>query len=829
MPLRLAILILSAAAIGYEVLLIRLFSIIQWQQFAAMVISLALLGYGVSGSCLALVRSRLLSGRSSTPGRAVLIGAVSFGPLSVGAYLLAQRLPFNALALVWEPEQLLWLLLVYLVLALPFLSVGFTIGLCLTVWREEIPRFYQADLLGAGLGAAGVMLALWVLSPERSLLVIGTSGLLAATVASLDSRVAFKRSSTALLAVISLSSMIIPGTWIDLRRSEYKNLSKALLVPGAEVMMERSSPLAVLSVVRSPKVPLRYAPGLSLAYGGILPEQLGIFEDGDGMAVVDRRSPGEGPSGYRDFQVSSVAYQLTENPRVLIVGLGGGGEVISALGHGAASVMVVEQNPQLSALLLGELAEFSGHLLEEPGVEVTVGEPRAFLASRRDAWDLIHLTDMQSLTVSGGGVGAAGVSYLYTVEALEELAEHLTPGGLLSVTRRLRVPPRDSLKLFATAWEALESLERGSAQDSLAMVRSWDAVTLLMKRGGWSSTELEELRAWSRDRWLDVVFLPGMRPEEANRFNRLEKPYLHLGTTALAGEDRQDFIEDYKFLIRPASDDRPFFSHFFRWRALPELIELRGRGGASLVEWGYLVAVGTLLQAILAGSVLILLPLLLRQGWRHGREGSVTTWSFFAALGVAFLMLEIAYIQRVTVYVGNPIFAVATALAAFLVFAGLGSGSVSRLSDSKAQALESKIGFVAGAIVLLCLLHLGLAPVIFRATQALALGWKTLLSVAVVAPLAFAMGMPFPLALQRLGRTHPERIPLAWGINGWATVVSAALAPLVAIHFGLNALVVFAAVCYGLAGLVAGSVGGGGPSRARLAVGSRLEGSGSDG
>ena len=271
MPLRLAILILSAAAIAYEVLLIRLFSIIQWQQFAAMVISLALLGYGVSGSCLALVRSRLLSGRSSTPGRAVLIGAVSFGPLSVGAYLLAQRLPFNALALVWEPQQLLWLLLVYLVLALPFLSVGFTIGLCLTVWREEIPRFYQADLLGAGLGAAGVMLALWVLSPERSLLVIGTGGLLAATVASLDSRVAFKRSSTALLAVVSLFSMIIPGTWIDLRRSEYKNLSKALLVPGAEVMMERSSPLAVLSVVRSPKVPLRYAPGLSLAYGGFFP------------------------------------------------------------------------------------------------------------------------------------------------------------------------------------------------------------------------------------------------------------------------------------------------------------------------------------------------------------------------------------------------------------------------------------------------------------------------------------------------------------------------------------------------------------------------------
>jgi len=308
-----------------------------------------------------------------------------------------------------------------------------------------------------------------------------------------------------------------------------------------------------------------------------------------------------------------------------------------------------------------------------------------------------------------------------------------------------------------------------------------------------------------------VVFLPGMRAEEANRFNRLEEPYLHLGTVALAGAYRDDFIEGYKFLIRPASDDRPFFSHFFRWRTLPELIELRQRGGAALVEWGYLVAVGTLLQAIVAGSVLILLPLLLRQDWRQGSDGSVRTWSFFAALGVAFLMLEIAYIQRVTVYVGNPIFAVATALAAFLVFAGLGSGAVSRLSGSKARALESRIGLVAGAIVLLCLLHLGLVPLIFRTTLALGAGWKTLLSVTVVAPLAFSMGMPFPLALQRLGRTHPERIPWAWGINGWATVTSAALAPLVAIHFGLNALVVLAAACYGFAGLVVGGVGSRGP------------------
>ncbi len=332
------------------------------------------------------------------------------------------------------------------------------------------------------------------------------------------------------------------------------------------------------------------------------------------------------------------------------------------------------------------------------------------------------------------------------------------------------------------------------------MARSWDAVTLLVKRQDWSGRELQDLRDWCQARWFDVVFLPDIRPEEPNRFNRLEEPSLFLGTMALAGENRETFVEDYKFHIRPARDGRPFFSRFFRWRALPELVELRQRGGAFLLEWGYLVVLGTLLQALLAGSVLILLPLLLRKDRQRATRGSVMTWIYFGALGVGFLSLEIAYIQRVTLYMGSQILAVATALSTFLVFAGLGSGWAGRRNRTSGDGLHTRIGLVLGAIVVLCLLHLFIGPLIFRATLAAGLVWKVLCSVIAVAPLAFAMGMPFPLALQRLGRRHAGRIPWAWAINGWSTVVSAALAPLVAIHFGLDALVVLAAVCYGCAG-----------------------------
>jgi hypothetical protein len=219
------------------------------------------------------------------------------------------------------------------------------------------------------------------------------------------------------------------------------------------------------------------------------------------------------------------------------------------------------------------------------------------------------------------------------------------------------------------------------------------------------------------------------------------------------------------------------------------------------LEWGYLVVLGTLLQAILAGSVLILLPLILRKEKQMTGSGAVLTWIFFGALGIGFLLLEIAHIQRVTLYFGGPVFAVATALAAFLVFAGLGSGWAGRFGSSSG-GFELKLGGVLGSIVVLSSLYLAFVPWILRSTLAAGLGWKVVISVLVVAPLAFAMGMPFPLALHRLGHHYAARIPWAWAINGWATVVSAALAPVVAIHLGLSALVVLAAACYGSAAAV---------------------------
>jgi hypothetical protein len=155
------------------------------------------------------------------------------------------------------------------------------------------------------------------------------------------------------------------------------------------------------------------------------------------------------------------------------------------------------------------------------------------------------------------------------------------------------------------------------------MIRSWNTSTLLVRNGDFTSSGIERIREFARSRSFDTAYFPGMRAEEANRFNKLEEPYVHNAAIALLGDGAGDFYERYKFYVEPATDNRPYFFHFFRWQTLPEVMALRRAGGAGLIEWGYLVLVATFVQAAVLGLVLILLPLsLVKHAWPAGTDGS---------------------------------------------------------------------------------------------------------------------------------------------------------------------------------------------------------------
>ncbi len=789
-----AVALLSATALAYEVLLTRLFAIIQWHHFSYMVISLALLGYGASGSFLTLLETRL---RQHFP-RFFVANATLFALSAVASFLIAQRTPFNPLEIGWDWRELGYLLILYLLLAIPFFCVANCLGLILLCCGQQIHRIYAADLTGAGAGALGIIVLLFLAPPALALAILSALGLLAAGMAVMELRQ--PRWSLIGIAALLGALALIPSQWTALRLSDYKGLSQALRVLGAEPVAERSSPLGWLMVVRNPQVPFRYAPGLSLAVTTPLPQQLGLFSDGDALGAITRFTGRREELAWLDGLTAALPYHLLRQPRVLVLGAGGGAEVLQALYFAARQVDAVELNPQVVALLREDFKEFSGGLYDRPEVRIQVAEARGFVVGGAARYDLIQVALLDAFGTTAAGLYALSESYLYTVEAFVQYLTHLQPGGLLAVTRWLQTPPRDSLKLFATAVAALERLGVRDPGQRLALIRGWKTATLLVKNGPFTPQDSEALRAFCRERWFDPAWYPGIHPDEVNRFNVLERPSLYEGAAALLGPERETFLERYKFDVRPATDDQPYFFHFFKWRTLPELLSLRARSGLGQLEWGYLIVVATLLQALLAAVVLILLPLWLG-GRRMAAVARTQRWrvlTYFAAIGVGFMFLEIAFIQKFILFLSHPLYAVAVVLCAFLIFAGLGS-HISQRWDSRRSAVVQAVSGIAGVTGV----YLWLLPPFFQA----ALAWpdpvKILCAVVLIAPLALCMGMPFPLGLMRVSAATPGLLPWAWAINGCASVVSAVLATLLAVHIGFSGVVVAALLVYGLAAVAA--------------------------
>ncbi|HMK13781.1 MAG TPA: SAM-dependent methyltransferase [Burkholderiales bacterium] len=794
-----SIALLSAAVLGCEILLMRLLSIIQWHHFAYMIISIALLGYGASGALVSLAQNKLKQRFAYV----FVACAVLFGICSAGSFFLAQQVPFNPLEFLWDPHQPYRLLLIYLLLFLPFFFAANCICLTFSVFPDHIHRIYSFDILGAGAGSLGIIVALFVFSPLGALKLLGSMGIAAAALACVEC----KLRPRALPALLALGAMLMPLAWhgdfSELRLSPYKELSQALQVKDARIIEQTSSPLALITVVESPLIPFRHAPGLSLNASGEPPPQLGIFSDGDSMSALNRFDQQYQALGYLDYLTSALPYHLIDNPRVLVLGAGAGMDVLQGLYHHAKQIDAVELNSQVVDLVQHRFAGFSGKPYSAPGVRVFVAEARGFVAASREQYDLIQVALVDAFGASSAGLYALSESYLYTVEAFQDYVRHLRPGGMLALTRWVALPPRDALKLFATAVSALEQDGVSQPGKRLVLIRGWKTSTLLVKNGEFSEPEIAAIKTFCRERSFDLEYYPGIKESETNRYNILEQSYYFEGAQALLGTQRQDFLERYKFDVTPASDDKPYFFHFFKWRVLPEFLSLKDRGGLPLLEWGYPLLVATLAQALLASLVLIIVPLWAMELRREKAAAPVISrvrvgW-YFLAIGFAFMFIEIAFIQKFILFLSHPIYAVAVVLCAFLIFAGLGSRFSQRLAQKNHALPFSQVAWVVFAICLVALLYLAALPALFKQFIGLPDALKIAISIGLIAPLAFPMGMPFPLGLGSVASRSAPLVPWARGINACASVLGAILATLLAIHLGFTVVIVAALGFYVLA------------------------------
>lgn len=793
--LHVPILLIGAVGIAFEIALMRVFSIAQWHHFAYMIISVAMLGFAVSGTAIALLRHRLEGRERGALAAASLALSVSL----LACYATSQRVPFDTFRLMAEPRQIRHLATLYLVLAVPFFLVSWCITLGLLVDRERVGRVYAFNMAGSGLGAIAVVGLLFLAPPSNLpwLLTIPAAAAYGLIASGLPRR-----------WMLGLGLPLALLLLIDqpVRLSEYKGLSHALRLPDAEIIAETQSPISLLTAVSSPAI--RETPGQLSGYPmgelGELPRQIALYFDGGSASVVSRFDGSLEAFAFLDYVTGALPYRLVDRPRVLVVGSGGGIEVLSALQHGALEVTALEVDPGVPRMLGAELRDFSGRLYERDDVRLVLSEGRGYLGRRSEAdIDLIQVALLDSFNAASAGVHALAESYLYTVEAIGLYLSRLTPEGVLSITRWLKTPPRDAIKLFATMVEAAERFGIAEPARHLAVVRSWNTATLVLSRSPLSDEQVQAIRTFAGERGLDVSYLPGIEPGETNRFTVLEEEIYHEAALAVLSDGRERFYDDYAFHVRPATDDRPYFFRFFRWRSVPLFLEAARGGWFNFVEWGYVALLATVVQAAAIGLVLVILPLaLFARG--IGRRARFDVALYFGALGFAFMFLEIAFIQRLMLFLAYPVYAVAVVLASFLIFAGLGSYTADRRMAGKASDGAAWIKLVrvaAVAIASVGLAYLFVLPAAFR----LGAGWpdvgKILFSVALLAPLCFFMGIPFPAGLQLLADRRARLVPWAWGLNGAASVLGATLATLVAVHFGFRAVVLAAFGLYGTAAL----------------------------
>ncbi|MGI9301387.1 MAG: SAM-dependent methyltransferase, partial [Gammaproteobacteria bacterium] len=748
---RLSIALISAAALAYEILLTRLFSIIHWHHFAYMIISLALLGFGASGAFISFAQ------RSLVPRfpQAYIANATLFGLTSIACFLLAQRLPFSALQIMWDVSHWGWLLLIYLLLFIPFFFAANCICLALATFPAQISRTYAYDLAGAGLGALGIVIVLSRLAPLSALQVVSCTGLAAAVVAALED----KTHRRLPLAVFLLAGAVSMPLWPqpDLEISEYKALSQQLRIPGARIVDTEPGPRGLVAVLESPQVPLRYAPGISVSATAELPNQLGVYTDANGPTAVTHYDGRRDQIAFVDQLTSAAPYHLQQPSRVLLLASGGGMGILQAIYHGASAIEAVEPNRQIAEQLTRTQADFAGWEWLAEHVLLHIDEPRGFVARTGEQYDLIQLGLPNSPIASN--FAALSENHLFTVEATRAYLARLNPGGLLAVTTVVQIPPRTSLRVLGVAIDALQSLGATNPEQRIVLIRGWQTATLLVKNGELTPAELDTLTSFCNSRSFDLAYHSELVPEQTNRFNILQQPYFYDATRALLSEARQDFVDQYKFDITPATDDRPYFSLFFRWSALPEMLALRGQGGLPLVQWAYPVLLATLVQAFAISLLLILVPAAALQRTHERSPGALRIAVYFLAIGLAFLFIEIAFIQKFTLLLGHPVFAFGTVLAAFLIFAGAGSQCSQRLAPGWRACPFAGIALIAG-------IYIAVLPQFLPTLSALGLYARFAAAIALIAPLAFLMGMPFPLGLSRLAARAPAHIPWAWALNG---------------------------------------------------------------
>ncbi|MCI0589578.1 MAG: hypothetical protein L0323_22410 [Planctomycetes bacterium] len=775
-PILAGVALVAGAGLSAEIAFTRIFSIALWHHFAYLVVGLALLGFGAAGARMTARGGALLpkDGPLETAlARRSRIAAAA----TCLAVALAARVPCDSIRIFESPSNALGLLALVLLSTVPFYGTGCVLATALAGFGGSAGWVYAADLVGAGLGAALAPAAIGHLGGPG--MVVGAAAATAAGAFLFSARSGFlEQVKSAALAVVLAgvaSAVRDADSWVRIAPS--KELAVVLDKKVTHVEHRRWTPLGRIDVT----APFTWIPQMGGEFGKASDTSWnlrGVTQDGAAPTILFelRGEPGEIP--FLPHATTAAVWEArgeTPPAKVLVIGVGGGIDVLVALSKGASEVIGVDVNPATLGLLTDRYRAFTGDLPSRKGVRLLAAEGRAFVRSSEEEFDVLQMSGVDTYAALSSGAYSVSEAYLYTVEAFEDYLEHLKHGGFVSVSRFILEPPRETLRLAGIAAEALRRRGVPEPWRHIAILRGSLWASLLVGESAIPEAALERVRAFAAREGYRMAFDPA-RPGET--------PF----DTLLRGteEERRAFLSGYGYRVSPVGDDSPFFFNYFRWKNLPSVTGIRPADPVytQSVPVGHAVLLATFLATALLGAIGILVPL---------RKASVPPGRFglyFAALGLAYLFVEIAFLQKLTFFLGHPTYALSVVLSGMLVSSGIGAALSRGLSRTAAERLLP-------ALLLVLLPICGFASrYVLPAFLDLPFPARVAVSLLFLVPCGALMGMPFPIGIERLRARSPSAIPWAFGVNAFATVLASSLSNLLAMEAGFTLLFLLAAAAY---------------------------------
>jgi len=765
----------SFAALLLELALTRLFSVVLFYHFAFLAISIALLGLGSGGVFAYLGKSRLA--RFGTRGLLVCLCAMN----AVAVPIVLEIVLHVPVSLELSRANCLRLTAIYLASAVPFFVTGLEFSILFARESEHIPRLYGADLAGGALACLGIVPLLnWLGGPNTVLF----AGLMAAVAGAV-----WAQSNSARRLVVAQSALLLlviaanhSGRFFDVV------YAKGILRDKSFVEFARWNAISRVEVDRQG-------------------DAKAVVIDADASTYIMNADPKQwrDTAWQKNLMSAPPALVNVLRPRgeYAIIGPGGGVDVLRALANGSPSVTGIEINPIIAnTVMRGRYAEYSYHLYERPEVHIEVTDGRSFVRNAHQNFDVVQMTLVDTWASTAAGAFALSENSLYTVEAFREYFEHLKPDGMVAITRWEFQQPREALRVVSVAMQALHELGVGNPARNFMIVSQGELdedgiqVVVLAKKIAFTSEEEAAVHAHlSSYPALVPLYLPSQPGD--NPFSAL-----------IASNDPYAFAGRYAYNIAPVNDNAPFFFFTLKLNQILHQEELE-QGIDWKVNLGVAVLAMVLVISLVAVLAFLVVPLALHGGRKQERTVRLL---YFVAVGLGYILVEIAFIQRFVLFLGHPTYALTVVV--FLLLLSSGAGSLaSRQWLVHAQRAWLPLALIVSAL----LLYVFILPWLLNALMGLPFVAKLLVSAGLLVPLGFAMGMPFPTGLRALAAAPAPEFPAAqkteaqesavewaWAMNAGSSVLGSVLAIVIAIQFGLNVTLACGAAAYLLAILLVG-------------------------